>query len=174
MTPIIARAAVVIVIATANFAAASQTTEVDARDERGATALHFAAAYGDVAEVRSLIAGGADVNRRGAMGNTPLLLAVQEGHSEIVAALLETGADADITSDYNNTAIGLAKGHGHREIVAQLQASQRLAQVAQQLASGQQIFAMAAGIAALVAVPVLGLGAIEISADKLTASPVIG
>ena len=145
----IAKAAV-IVVTTSNFAAADTGSAVDARDERGATALHNAAAYGDLAEVRELIAAGTDVDSRGPVGNTPLLLAVQEGHSEVVAALLEAGADAEIKSEFGNTAIGLATGHGHREIAEQLLSVNRFA------ISAQQIIAIAAGLAALLAVPVVG------------------
>jgi hypothetical protein len=71
---------------------------VDARDERGLTALMAAAGTGHLPGVRALIGAGADVNARSRAyglykGATALELAL--GHPEIVLTLLESGARPD-------------------------------------------------------------------------------
>lgn len=77
------------------------------QDEAGVAAqkLMSAAASGNLAEVKSLIAQGVDVNEKspvigsGNDGQTPLLVACFLGYAEIVRALLEAGAKETI-NDY--------------------------------------------------------------------------
>jgi len=57
------------------------------------TGLHAAAARGDAATIRHLIAGKADPNARDGAGRTPLHVAAFAGHQAAVAALVEGGAD---------------------------------------------------------------------------------
>jgi len=54
---------------------------LDARDDRGATALHWASAKGDVELVRRLVEAGADVNAKDSMGYTPAQVAAAMGHN---------------------------------------------------------------------------------------------
>jgi ankyrin repeat protein len=61
--------------------------EVDARDERGRTALHLAAERGE-AELASRLAQVADVNAKDDEGVTPLMRAAFAGAAGVVAALL--------------------------------------------------------------------------------------
>ena len=62
---------------------------------RELTPLHRAAASGDVEAVRSLLAGGADVNARAEGKATPLHFAAMLGNSATVRALLAGNADAN-------------------------------------------------------------------------------
>lgn len=67
---------------------------VKARNDRGLTPLHIAAAGGDVAVAEVLLHHGAEVNARSNIGTTPLYNATQFGAKEaVVALLLRYGAD---------------------------------------------------------------------------------
>jgi uncharacterized protein len=76
----------------------SRGVAVDAKDEnRGQTALMWAAAEGHAAVVQELIAAKADFRTRLPSGFTPLLFAVREGRLPVVRVLLEAGADVNET-----------------------------------------------------------------------------
>jgi hypothetical protein len=66
---------------------------VDARDRRGRSALHEAAARDHVEICQALLQAHATVDARDAQGRTPLLEAVRAGATQAVALLLEAGAD---------------------------------------------------------------------------------
>lgn len=83
------------------------------RDRDGLTALHRAAAAGDLALCQRLLQAGADINARSGrliadeegsgeehweLGDTPLILAAQHGHADIVAHLLERRADVTLSN----------------------------------------------------------------------------
>ena len=60
------------------------------------TNLHEAAINDDVAEVRRLVAAGADVDeQRGEFGMRPLHWAAEVGQVEVMGVLVELGADKD-------------------------------------------------------------------------------
>lgn len=72
---------------------------VDAVTETGVTALHFAAASGDVASIQALIEAGADVNAaETAWMQTPVMWAANEGRTAAVEALTAAGADPEQAS----------------------------------------------------------------------------
>ena len=86
----------------------------DGRDGYGMTALHFAAAGGDVEMSRRLIDNGAPVNGQSLISaRRPLMFAAEWGHADIVSRLLEEGADASLVNAYNETALSLAEENGH-------------------------------------------------------------
>ncbi len=58
-----------------------------AADDTGT--LIDAASHGDIKRVRSLLAGGADVNAKDTDGVTALMMAAQDGHTDIVKVLLK-------------------------------------------------------------------------------------
>ena len=57
------------------------------------TGLHAAAAKGDAAAIRTLIAGGADANARDGHRRTPLHVAAHGAHRDAMRALVQGGAD---------------------------------------------------------------------------------
>ena len=80
------------------------------------TRLHRAARVGDVAEIRSLIEDGADVNVKTLYGETPLFEAAEAGHREAVELLLASGADVNAASDLSGAALHIAIVRGHKDI----------------------------------------------------------
>ncbi len=78
--------------------------------------LHFALYMKDETKARSLIEGGADVNRRTSNGTTPLSRAVDVGFKDIVELLIAKGADVNAKDTWNWTALHSAV-YGHKDIV---------------------------------------------------------
>ncbi len=60
------------------------------------TGLHAAAAQGDIAMIKQLVAAGANVNATDAYGRTPMHVAAYQSHDEAVLALAEAGGDANL------------------------------------------------------------------------------
>ena len=73
--------------------------DINKLDKYGYGELHHAADNGDVAEVRRLLAAGADVNCKTNRAETALHLAARRGHVDIVRLLLDHGADIDAQDD---------------------------------------------------------------------------
>ena len=71
-------------------------TDVNARDNRGRTALMYAVDKGYLLLVEPLLAAQADPNVRGPDGATALYIAAAHGHSEIIVMLMQAGADPTI------------------------------------------------------------------------------
>ena len=85
---------------------------VDARNERGQTALLIATHANDVALARLLIEAGADVNAKDDIqkstnryGGTALIPAAERGHVETVRTLIEAGVDVDHVNRLGWTAL---------------------------------------------------------------------
>ena len=81
--------------------------------------LHDAAKKGDVAEIKQLIAAGADLNSRDAFG-APLHHAVMRSKTQAVAALLDAGADPNVLTADGRTPLHIAAARGNGEIAALL------------------------------------------------------
>lgn len=86
----------------AGAAAPAVATAVD-RD--GTTPLHKAVLAGDLADVKRLLADGADVRARTRYGVAPIAMAVTRGNSAIVSALLNAGADPNTAMGAGETAL---------------------------------------------------------------------
>jgi ankyrin repeat protein len=78
---------------------------VDAADDDGTRALHWAVHANDEALVRALIARGADASRANDYGATPLSEAAIAAHEPIVRALVEAGAKVDARNAEGQTAL---------------------------------------------------------------------
>src|SRR4051812_27789657 len=69
--------------------------EVDEADEKGWTALTFAAGQGDLTMVRLLVERGADPFKVGRDQRTPQMVALAAGHVEVVKHLCEAENNRD-------------------------------------------------------------------------------
>lgn len=86
---------------------------VDAPDNAGTTALHYAAMAGHETIVRLLLDNGADVDAIQGGGNTPLLLAAARGHDSVMRLLIDRGADIRMRNRRDRDAVFMAVVYGH-------------------------------------------------------------
>ncbi|HQV46181.1 MAG TPA: ankyrin repeat domain-containing protein [Nitrospira sp.] len=86
----------------------------------GWTALHLAAARGDVSEVTSLLEDGSPVDRHNNNGRTALFEAATRGQTPVVTVLLQYGANPNARMKQNVTALLTAAEHGHADTIAVL------------------------------------------------------
>lgn len=87
----------------------------------GQTPLHSAAWKGDVAQIQSLIAAGADVNSASSFGTTPLHAAVVNNQLQAVKVLLQLGARVDARDGLGRTPLFAAMEVGaNRPVVEAL------------------------------------------------------
>lgn len=101
------------------YAPVRDDEDVTRRDQLGYTPLHRAAAWGDAAKVRALLARGADVKARvisdepysSEWGNTALHEAAKAGDAGCVTALLAAGADAGAVNQRGIAPLHLARRH---------------------------------------------------------------
>lgn len=84
--------------------------DINAPDERGRTALHYAVLSCESRMVHALIERGADVNAYGEnqAGNTAIMEAVEGGSLKIVKMLLRAGADPYICGSKGQDALDYA------------------------------------------------------------------
>ena len=92
-----------------------QGVSANARQADGATALHWAAHWDDVAMADALVRAGADVDAANDFGATPLWLACLNGSEAMVAALLAAGADANAALPSGETVLMTASRTGSVE-----------------------------------------------------------
>ncbi len=93
--------------------------EVDAKDEKGVTALMHASAEGHTQSVEALLDAGADVDAHADDGLTALMV-VARGNTEITGALLDVGADVNAKTQQGVTPLMVAVAMGNAEIVQAL------------------------------------------------------
>jgi ankyrin repeat protein/erythromycin esterase-like protein len=79
--------------------------------------LHFALYMKDEAKARSLIEGGADVNRRTPYGTTSLDRAVDAGFKDIVELLIAKGANVNAKDNWGWTPLHSAVSYGSKDMV---------------------------------------------------------
>ena len=97
-----------------------QGAEIDARDDRGRTAVMAATHGNQVETVRALIGAGADVDIRDNRLDNPFLYAGAEGLLEILRLAIDAGADTRLTNRFGGTALIPAADRGHVEIAEEL------------------------------------------------------
>lgn len=91
-------------------------TDVNTRDDWGATALHWAAVTGEGDITRTLIDEGADVNAKTQDGSLPLHWAAFLGEPDIVEFLLEAGADPSVRNQKRETPLDTIRAPWTREM----------------------------------------------------------
>lgn len=95
--------------------------DINARDEVGATRLFNAVSDEVVAEVRRLLALGADPNIPDVNGITPLMDAAHGGNLEIAILLMERGANPYLLDNFGDSALAYAQQWKHADVVRFLQ-----------------------------------------------------
>ena len=93
----------------------AESVTAPSRPAGRSTALHRAAAAGDIDGLEAALAGGADPNARDERGRTALMLAADKGYTLLLPPLLEAGADTDIRAADGATALFMAVVQGHGE-----------------------------------------------------------
>jgi ankyrin repeat protein len=93
---------------------------VNARNNRGRTALHAAAQRGNLAVIRLLLASGAEIDHRDIEGQTALHLAVRAGHLEVVRELLNHRASINAQTRTGYTPLHIAAARTRVDIMQEL------------------------------------------------------
>jgi hypothetical protein len=86
-------------------------------DSRGRTALHSAAAVGNVEAARLMVNRGIEIDTRDNLGATPLHLAVQSNHDEVARFLIEKRADVNARTKAGLSPLLFARFNGNRSMV---------------------------------------------------------
>ncbi|GEM_PF-3019713 len=94
---------------------------VNAVDDLGNSALHYAAKIGDRKTIDLLVEHGAIINQSNITGTTPLMMAAKYGNKYTVKKLIEHGADKSIENNSGYTAYVFARGYGRHEVADVLQ-----------------------------------------------------
>ena len=71
----------------------------------------------DIAQLKTMLEQGADVNFRDRFGKTPIMVASEMGHEYIAEILVDHGADVNLQSQRGLTALMFAAMKGHENIV---------------------------------------------------------
>jgi ankyrin repeat protein len=93
------------------------STVVNARNDRGETALHIVAARRDPTYLLFLLGKGADPNLQARSGDTPLLVAARIGDAEAVDVLLRRRARVDLANRAGETPLIAAVQQRHVPVV---------------------------------------------------------
>jgi len=99
---------------------ATDTVDVDAKDNNGRTPLWWAAWNGHEGTVALLLEKGAELETKDNDGWTPLSCAAWNGHKGTVALLLEEGAELETKDNDGRTPLSCAAWNGHKGTVALL------------------------------------------------------
>jgi uncharacterized protein len=92
-------------------------TNINAKDENGATPLMLASQADRADIVKVLISAKADVNAKAVNGVTPLIAASGMGHAKIVRLLVGAGADVNVSVESGATALFAAAQEGYPDVV---------------------------------------------------------
>ncbi|MEE4639780.1 MAG: ankyrin repeat domain-containing protein, partial [Wenzhouxiangella sp.] len=81
------------------------------------TPMHWAAQYGHVGVIQTLLEHGEDINARDSHDRTPLHWAAASGHENLVKMLLENGADRAVRNRDGLSPLDLAIHAEHKGVV---------------------------------------------------------
>jgi len=93
--------------------------DVNAKNNDGATSLHYASWNGHTELAEALIAKGANINAKDSGGDTPLHWASANGHADVTKALIAKGADINAKNNHGRTPLDVARSEG-KDSVAKL------------------------------------------------------
>jgi len=92
------------------------SSDVNKKDEEGATPLHYAVSEGHQEIVKLLIKKGADLNAKDMDGWIPLLYATAEGQVEVVDLLIAAGTDVNTKDGDGDTPLDWANARRQTEV----------------------------------------------------------
>lgn len=92
-----------------------QGADVNARDFRRRTPMHYACESDFTSSILSLLRAGAEMNARDADGMVPLHNAARSGSGEMVRLLIEAGADVNVVDGFGHTPLHEAAYAGSTE-----------------------------------------------------------
>merc|ERR1719378_315682 len=98
-----------------------EQADINASDEGGKSALHWAASVNNVDAVNILLANGANRDAQDTKDETPLFLACREGSYQAAKALLDHCANRDITDHMDRLPRDVAQERLHHDIVRLLE-----------------------------------------------------
>ena len=93
---------------------------IDQRDSRGDSALHWACSRGDMKVVEKLVENNANVNLANNSGATPIYNACYNGHYEVVDHLIQKGASLSTQNNNGDTPLHIAVSFSQLSIVDSL------------------------------------------------------
>merc|ERR1719431_1799003 len=99
----------------------SEQADINASDEAGKSALHWAASVNNVDAVNVLLANGANRDAQDTKDETPLFLACREGSYQAARALLDHCANRDITDHMDRLPRDIAQERLHHDIALLLE-----------------------------------------------------
>lgn len=94
-------------------------------NRRGWTALHYAAASGNLAILRRLLEESAYIDAESPNRTTPLMMAARGGHRDAVKLLLDEGADVALKNEAGLSAADFARAQGFLSLAQELDAVMR-------------------------------------------------
>merc|ERR1719175_531271 len=95
--------------------------DINASDENGKSALHWAASVNNVDAVNTLLAHGANRDAQDCKDETPLFLSCREGSYQAAKALLDHCANRDIQDHMDRLPIHVAQERMHQDIITLLE-----------------------------------------------------
>jgi len=98
-------------------ARAQETKTASPSDEKPIKTLHYAAATGDVQQVKLNISKGTDINEKSSTGDTPLHYAVRHENKDVAELLIKEGADVNAKNKKGETPVHVALMEHNKELL---------------------------------------------------------